>query len=98
MNMNEDEDLINQTCVKIRLFGDDSLINNENIEDLLDDIAGVLITHGFDNSEIVNSILSVNATDILPLDLNEAEIFDYLVDYEKAAYITLPVISDSEDE
>jgi hypothetical protein len=95
--MNEDKDLINQTCIKIRLFGDDSLINNENVEDLLDDIADVLVTHGFDNSEIVNSILSVNATDILPLDLDEHNIVDYIVNYEKAAYITLPIISDSED-
>ena len=88
--MNKDEELINQTCVKIRLFGNDSLVNDEKIEKVLDGIADVLIEAGFDNSEIVNSIVSVNATDILPIDLDENGIIDYIINKEKAALITLP--------
>lgn len=84
---------LNQTCIKVRLFEDDETLTDELIEDVMNEIAEVLVAKGFNNQEFLNSIVTVDATDLIPMDIDEAGLVDYIVNYEKAAGIFVPGIT-----
>lgn len=92
-----EEDYVGQTCVKIRLFGDEEKLNEKGIENITEKLSDVLAENGFGSSnDSMNSIITVNATDIIPDDIDEEGLVDFLVKYEKSALIIIPTGEDNE--
>ena len=96
-NQMNDNDNVAQTCIKIRLFGEDDLLNEENVEKVMDKFCDILVDHGFDNTEYVKAILSVNATDLIPEYLDESGVTEFLTKYEKSAMLMLPSVGEEND-
>ena len=84
------EESYNQTCLKVRLFGDEDKLSDEFITSFSDKVADLLVEEGFDNEEVFESIVIVSSNDNVPSDIDEEELAKFILHSDEPAVILIP--------
>jgi hypothetical protein len=89
-----EEEFINQACVKVRLLANEDRLSDSSIREIAEDIGELLYHKGFTNGEILENVVTVNPTDMIPIELDEAELSEWLIKDEQSAIIIVTTEDD----
>jgi hypothetical protein len=89
-----EEEIINQACVKVRLFGNEEKLLDESIKEIAEEIGELLYNKGFNNNEFLSCVVTVNPKDIIPYELDEEELSHWLIKDEESALIIVKTEKD----
>ena len=79
-----------ETCVKIRLFGEEDKLNTEFLETLTDDLCDYFVSKGYSNEEDVDCIITINPDDKVPEGIDSEGVVEFLHGDENSAWVVLP--------